>query len=304
MDMDRQSIAAAAVVVIGKPSGWAAEPRANQFATRTRHSKEARMVSFLRLSVLSLCGLVLWQPAFAQSPPTPEVMQALAPTGKLRAALYLGGPTNVIKDASGDLKGVGYELGKALAGRMMVSYEPVIYPTTKLLLEDVDAGKWDVSFVAQDADREKILDFTGVYLSLEHGFLVPSGSVIHTIGEVDRTGIRVGVPAGGSVIPPLKRTLKDAQIIEVGMPEAADLVKSGKVDVFAANKANLFAIADKLPGSRVLDGCFSVDRFALGLPKGREAGLAYARQFIEDAKADGLVRSAAERAGVRGAVQE
>jgi polar amino acid transport system substrate-binding protein len=38
---------------------------------------------------------------------------------------------------------------------------------------------------------------------------------------------------------------------------------------FAANKANLFAIADKLPGSRVLEGRFSVDSFALGLPKGR-----------------------------------
>ena len=88
------------------------------------------------------------------------------------------------------------------------------------------------------------------------------------------------------------------------MPEAAELVKSGKVDVFAANKANLFAIADKLPGARVLEGRFSVDRFALGLPKGREAGLAYVRKFIENAKADGLIKSAAEKAGVRGAVQE
>ena len=73
---------------------------------------------------------------------------------------------------------------------------------------------------------------------------------------------------------------------------------------FAANKANLFAIADKLPGARVLEGRFSVDSFALGLPKGRQAGLPYARKFIEDIKAEGLVKSAAEKAGVRGAVQE
>ena len=58
------------------------------------------------------------------------------------------------------------------------------------------------------------------------------------------------------MISPLKRALKNAEIIEVGMPEAAELVKSGRVDVFAANKANLFAISDKLPGSRVLDGRF------------------------------------------------
>ena len=81
-------------------------------------------------------------------------------------------------------------------------------------------------------------------------------------------------------------------------------MKSGKVDVFAENKANLFAIADKLPGSRVLEGRFSVDKFALSLPKGREAGIAYVRKFIEDVKVEGLVKSAMERAGVRGAVKE
>ena len=268
--------------------------------------------NFLRLAadatatrlMLVLLGLTFAGAASAQSL-TPEERQALSPTGKLRAALYLGGPTNVIKDPnSGEMKGVGYDLGKELARRMGVPYEPVIYQTPKLLVEDVNSGKWDISFVAQDSDREKILNFTGVYLSLEHGYLVPSGSPIQTINDVDRAGIRVGVPAGGSVIPPLKRALKNAEIIEVGMPEAAELVKSGKVDVFAANKANLFAISDKLPGSRVLDGRFSVDRFALGVPKGREAGMGYVRKFIESVKAEGLIRSAAEKAGVRGAVEE
>jgi len=221
--------------------------------------------------------------------------------GNLRAALYLGGPTNVIKDpVSGEMKGVGYDLGKELARRMGIPYEPVIYQTPKLLVEDVNSGKWDVAFVAQDSDRDKIMNFTAVYLSLEHGYLVPSGSPIQTINDVDRPGIRVGVPAGGSVIAPLKRTLKNAEIIGVGMPDAAELVKSGKVDVFAANKANLFAISDKLPGSRVLDGRFSVDRFALGVPKGREAGMAYVGKFIENVKAEGLVKSAAEKAGCEG----
>jgi len=265
----------------------------------------AQQMRSLRLLVLPFCVFALWQSALAQSSPTQDEMQALAPTGTLRAALYLGGPTNVVKDPhSGELKGVGFELGKELARRMGVPYEPVIYQTPKLLVEDVGSGKWDISFIAQDPDREKILDFSGVYLRLEHGFLVPSGSTIQTIGEVDRPGIRVGVPAGGSVIPPLKRTLKDAQIVEVGMSDAAELVQSGKVDAFAANKANLFAIADKLPGARVLEGRFSVDSFALGLPKGRQAGLAYARKFIEDVKAGGLVKSAAAKAGVRGAVRE
>lgn len=114
------------------------------------------MLTLLTLLVVPLCGLILSKSAFAQSPPTQEEMQALAPTGKLRAALYLGGPTNVVKDPqSGEAKGVGYELGKELARRMGVPYEPLIYQTPKLLVEDVNSGKWDISFVAQDPDREK-----------------------------------------------------------------------------------------------------------------------------------------------------
>ncbi|MBI3434381.1 MAG: transporter substrate-binding domain-containing protein [Proteobacteria bacterium] len=255
--------------------------------------------------LIAALGSVFASAARAQPAPSPQEKQALAPTGKLRAALYLGGPTNVIVDpVSGEMKGVGYAIGKELAKRMGVPYEPVIYKTPKLLVDDVSSGKWDVAFVAQDSEREKIMNFSGVYLSLEHGYLVPGGSPIKVLNDVDRPGIRVGVPAGGSVIIPLKRTLKNAEIIGVGMPEAAELVKSGKVDVFAANKANLFAISDTLPGSRVLDGRFSVDRFALGMPKEREAAMPYVRKFIEDVKADGLVKAAAKKAGVRGAVEE
>ncbi|MEA2918880.1 MAG: polar amino acid transport system substrate-binding protein, partial [Bradyrhizobium sp.] len=209
---------------------------------RRRHSKAAAARTAILLTV-ALLGLKFAAAVGAQTLPTSKERQALAPTGNLRAALYLGGPTNVIKDpTSGEMKGVGYELGKELARRMGVAYEPVIYQTPKLLVEDVNSGKWDVSFVARDSDREKIMNFTGAYLRLEHGYLVAGSSPIKTISDVDRPVIRVGVPAGGSVIPPLKRTLKNAEIIEVGMPEAAELVRSAKVDVFAANKANLFAI--------------------------------------------------------------
>jgi polar amino acid transport system substrate-binding protein len=258
----------------------------------------------LRL-VLVLFGICISQSAFAQSSPTPEEMQALAPTGKLRAALYLGGPASVIKDPnSGEMRGVGYELGRDIARRMGVPYEPIIYQTPGLVVEDAASGKWDIAFIAQNPDREKIINYTTAYLKVEHGYLVPSGSPIQTISDVDRPGIRVGVPAGGTVIPVLKRMLKDPKIVEVAVPEAADLIKSGKVEVFAANKSILFALADQLPSARVLEGRYSVDTYAVGTPKGREAGMVYLRQIIESAKAEGLVSSAMQRAGVRGAVQE
>lgn len=237
--------------------------------------------------------------------PSQEERQALAPTGRLRVGLYRGGPASVIQDpASGEMKGVGFDLGKELARRMGVPFEPVVYPTPQALIEDFKSGRLDVAFSALSPEREKFMNFTAVYLSSEHGYLVPGGSPITTIAEVDRPGIRVGVPAGGAVIPPLKRTLKNAELIGSSIAGGVELLKSGKVDVFAANKINLFEMSDKLPGSRVLDGRFSVDRFALAIPKGREAGMAYVRRFIEDAKSEGLIKAAVQRAGARGVIDE
>ena len=76
----------------------------------------------------------------------------------------------------------------------------------------------------------------------------------------------------------------------------------GKIDAFATNKATLFEMSEKLPGSKVLDGRWGAERHAIGIPKGRDAGLAFVRQFTETAKADGIVKSAMSRAGLRGAV--
>jgi polar amino acid transport system substrate-binding protein len=86
-----------------------------------------------------------------------------------------------------------------------------------------------------------------------------------------------------------------------GLPGALQVFKSGGADAFGANKANLFQMMDQVPGSRVLDGGPGTETQALLIPKAGHAGLAYARTFIEDAKARGLVKAAIDRAGLRGA---
>jgi polar amino acid transport system substrate-binding protein len=50
----------------------------------------------------------------------------------------------------------------------------------------------------------------------------------------------------------------------------------------------------------VLDGRFMAVQQAVGVPRGRDAGLAYLRGVVEEAKASGLVARAIERTGARG----
>jgi len=80
------------------------------------------------------------------------------------------------------------------------------------------------------------------------------------------------------------------------------MLADGRIDAFATNKATLFEMAEKLPGSKVLDGHWGVERHAIAIPKGREAGLPFVRKFTDDVKAEGLVAAAISRAGLRGAM--
>lgn len=236
--------------------------------------------------------------------PTQEARQALAPTGKLRVGLQLGSPHNVIRDAaSGEMKGVGYDLGKELARRLDVPMEPVMYPSVGALLEGGKSGAWDVAFVGFSPARAKEWDFTALHMQMEFGYLVPAGSSISTMADVDRPGVRVAVQEKSQPEVFLSRILKNASMVRgPSLAGTLEMLKSGKADAIFSIKPSLFEVSNRLPGSRVLDGAAGVDPHAMVIPKGRGPGVAYAHRFIEDAKSRGLVKDAIERAGMRGAV--
>jgi polar amino acid transport system substrate-binding protein len=123
------------------------------------------------------------------------------------------------------------------------------------------------------------------------------------LDEVDRTGVRVGVSEGSTSEATLSRELRNATVVRTpSLKAGVDLLASGQLEAFATNKATLFEMAGELPGSRVLDGRWGLESFAIGIPKGREAALPLVSSFVGEAKADGAVARAVERAGLRGTV--
>ena len=252
----------------------------------------------------AILGLLLTGCAGISTAPTPEARQALAPTGKLRVGLLLGSPTHVIKDsASGEMKGVGFDLGKELARRMGVPFEPVLYPSIGAVLDSGKSGAWDVAFIGFSPERAKDWNFAAVHLEVEFGYLIPGGSSIATMADVDRPGIRVATQEKSLPDIFFSRTLKNAVVIRASSnPGALEALKSGRADVMGSIKPILFELSNQLPGSRVLDGRPGVDPHAMAMPKGRDLGVAYARKFIENAKSEGLVKAAIERVGMRGAL--
>lgn len=236
--------------------------------------------------------------------PTARVRDALAPAGKLRVGLNIGGPTHVIRDSvSGEMTGVGFDLGTELAKRLGVPIETVMYTAIGDLVEGGRTAQWDIAFIGIDPLRETYLDFTSCHLELEVGYLVPAGSPIAAFPGVDQPGVRIAVPQKGHADIILSRALRKATLVRgAGIGGAARLLSAGEADVVSANKANLYELAQKTRGSRVLEGRIGTEQLAMAMPRGRDDGLAYARQFIEEAKSTGLVKAAIERVGLRGAV--
>jgi polar amino acid transport system substrate-binding protein len=255
----------------------------------------------IRFASRAIAAFLLLQSGLALAA-DPQPRDILAPSGKLRVGLYPGTPTSILPDGPSGPRGVGYDLGKAMAERLGVPYEPVVFAKNTEVLDAVKTGKVDAAFTNASAARAKDMDFGPFYLESELGYLVPQGSALTTLADIDRAGIRVGVTEHSSSDAVLSRDLKQAQVVRAtAITEVPGMMAAGKVDVFATNKATLFEMAEKLPGSKVLDGKWGVERHAIAIPKGRDAGMAFVKDFTEKAKAEGLVSAAIVRSGLRAA---
>jgi polar amino acid transport system substrate-binding protein len=236
-------------------------------------------------------------------PPVPPAARAdLAPTGKLRAGINLGNVILAQKDpATGESRGVAIDLTRELARRLEVPVEIVPYQSVGAMVDAAKTGAWDIAFMGSDPAREGEITFTAAYVELDATYLVPAGSPLRAVADVDRDGVRVAAPARANYELFLTRSLAHAQLVRGQNAEAAfDLLVSGKVEALAGLTQQLFGLVGKLPGSRVLEGRFLGVQQSMGVPKGRDAGARYLRGFVEEAKASGLVAKAIEKTKARG----
>ena len=241
------------------------------------------------------------QTTYAQQARDPRVAD-LVQAGKLRVGLGLGAPMVAIKNpATGELRGPAVCLGRALAKRIGVDFFAVEYPRPGAVLEGLQTNAWDVAFLVLDQERAKQVDFAPPYMQTDHTYLVPPGSSIYKVEDADKPGVRIAVPRGDASDLRLTRLLKNAELVRADtFGAAAELLRTGGAQVLAAPRPVLLAESGKLPGSRVLADRFAVVSFAALVPKGQAGRLAYVGEFIEEAKASGLVQRTIEDAGLRG----
>jgi polar amino acid transport system substrate-binding protein len=233
---------------------------------------------------------------------SPEVVSQLAPTGVLRAGINLSNFLLVSsRGPDGEPRGVAPDMARAVADRLAVPVRYVPYPRPGELADAAGSGAWDIGLIGAEPQRAERIAFTAAYAEIEATYLVPPGSPIAGMEQVDQPGIRIAVAARAAYDLWLERNIRHATLLRTESLDASfALFRDQKLDALAGLRPKLLADAGKLPGSRILDGKFMAVQQAIGTARGNDAAAAFLRDFVEEAKASGLVASLIAQHGVRG----
>jgi len=224
----------------------------------------------------------------------------LAPTGTLRAAINLSNFLLVSsRGPGGEPQGVAPDMARAVADAIGVPIRYITFPTPGELADAV--AQWDIGLIGAEPQRAEKIAFSAAYAEIEATYLVPAGSPIGALAEVDRPGVRIAVSARSAYGLWLDRNIRHATLHHAeGLAGAVDLFADQRLDVLAGLLPALLSDTKRFPGSRILAGHFSTVQQAIGTPRDRAEAAAFLADFVESAKASGLVARLIERHGVQG----
>jgi polar amino acid transport system substrate-binding protein len=230
---------------------------------------------------------------------SPDLVKELAPTGRLRAAINFGNSVLAQPDPSGGPpRGVSGELARELARRLGVGIDYVTFDSAGKVFEALKESRWDVAFLAVDPVRAAGIAFTAPYVVIEGVYLVPKDSPLQTVEDVDRDGVRIAVAKGSAYDLYLSRAIKHATLVrQPSGPEALEMFVRDGLEAAGGVRQPINAFAQAHPDTRVIPARFMAIEQAMGTVKGREAGIAYLRTFIEEMKASGFVERALAASG-------
>jgi polar amino acid transport system substrate-binding protein len=233
---------------------------------------------------------------------TPAARSELVPTDTLRVGINHGNFLLVTPGSRGpNPRGVVPDLARELARRLGVALQFVDYDTAGGLADGARGGAWDVAFLGAEPQRAAEIEFTPAYLEIPATYVVPAGSPIRSVDEVDRPGVRIAVTERAAYELYLSRTIEQATLVRVpGLDGAFDAFVKDKLEALSGLKPRLLLDVEKLPGARMLDGQFTAVQQAVGSPKARAQAARYLRDFVEDVKASGFVGDAIARHAVPG----
>ena len=160
------------------------------------------------------------------------------------------------------------------------------YKTPGELADTADKGVWDIGLIGAEPQRAETIAFTPAYCEIEATYLVPAGSTHKDIEEVDRPGVRIAIAGRSAYGLWLDRNIKHAELVRSDTLDSSfDQFVADKLDALAGLRPRLLTDVEKLPGARILDGRSPPSSRRSERRRKTQAGAAYLRDFVEEAKA-------------------
>jgi polar amino acid transport system substrate-binding protein len=239
-------------------------------------------------------------------PLSPPLIQAFAPTGKLRVGINLGNPVLASQEIGSSLpKGVSVDIANAIGKQAGVAIDFQLFKSAGATVEAMKNGSLDLIFVAIDPVRGADISYTPPYIQIEGAYLVKASSPLQKNDEVDRLGNEIVVGKGSAYDLFLTREIKQASLIRVASsPAVVEEFMNGKGNIAAGVKQQLEGDAKRYTNVRLLPGRFMVINQAIGTPRERTNSTeitTYLSAIITDLKSSGFVAEAMKRHQIEGA---
>lgn len=234
--------------------------------------------------------------------PQTNINSEIIPTGKLRLGINGANATLYAPAADGSASGIAVDLGQFIAGRLGVPFEALVYSGAATYTASFGKGEWDIIVTGRNPLAAQRVDFIGDVILIDYVYLAAPGRSFAGPADVDRAGVKIGVPRNASADAFLSQRLKAAELVRLAgdMDTAAAMLQEGKIDLYASGGDSLQRIADRVPGSKII-GTFETVAFAISTAKGcSPAAKARLTQLINEAKAAGIVRKAIGASGRKG----
>lgn len=232
----------------------------------------------------------------------PSVLAELAPNGTLRAGINLSNFLLVTgKAANGDPIGVSPDMAAEIARRLAVRVAYLCYPDPGTLADGAELDAWDIGNIGAEPQRAETIAFSAAYCEIACTYLVPAGSKIRSVEDIDQPGIRIAATGRTAYGLWLENNIRHAEIVQTDTIDSAfDVFVEQGLDALAGLHPRLIQDVGRLPGARILDGQFSAVQQAIGTPRRNTAAAAWLFDVVEELKASGFVAELIVKHGVVG----
>ena len=230
------------------------------------------------------------------------LIKQLAPTGVLRAGLNMANFLLITGTTdNGEPDGVSPDLARAIAADLGVEAVMVSFDGPGQVADAVAYDAWDIGNIAAEPERAKTVTFSEAYCEIQATYLLPPGSTINSIEEVDTPGTRIAVKERAAYDLWLTDNLKNAELIRTpSIDDSFEVFAQQKLEVLAGLRPALLKQQESMPGSTIMDKSFTAVQQSVGCKPGNAEAAEYLNNFIKNAKANGLIQQLIDKHGVTG----